>query len=169
MSMDLFAFQLAVIFLPGLLWARLDARFGSRLPCTEFELVVRAFLFGVASYALTFIVYAGLGRPFELSGLTSATALSPEMADEIFSSITLAMVACLIWIYIQTYNLGPRFLQLIRATKQEGYSDLWDFLFDLSITAVEYVHVRDHQVKLTYAGWVELFSEGGRSSPNGSA
>src|SRR4051794_10311626 len=111
--MDLFALQLAIIFLPGIVWARLDARYSSRGPVTEFELVVRAFLFGVTSYAITYVVYAAFGRSFDpitVGNLPAATALTSSFVDEILVSVGMAIVASIAWIAAQTWKVVPRLL-----------------------------------------------------------
>jgi hypothetical protein len=52
-----------------------------------------------------------------------------------------------------------QFLQRIGATKRYGDEDVWDLTFNSGKAEVEYVHVREFDKKLTYAGWVEAFSE----------
>lgn len=52
-----------------------------------------------------------------------------------------------------------RFLQKIKATKTYGDEDVWDFTFNSSDAASEYVHVRDFDNEIVYAGWVSTFSE----------
>ena len=52
-----------------------------------------------------------------------------------------------------------RFLQKIKATKAYGDEDVWDFTFNSSVPAVEYVHFRDFENKFVYAGWVMTFFE----------
>lgn len=49
-------------------------------------------------------------------------------------------------------------MQLIRATKRYGDEDVWDFTFNARDRTVEFVHLRDFDKKIVYAGWVELFS-----------
>ncbi len=50
-------------------------------------------------------------------------------------------------------------LQKIHATKRYGDEDVWEFMFNSSRAEAEYIHLRDFEKKITYAGWVETFSE----------
>lgn len=43
-----------------------------------------------------------------------------------------------------------------------GKGDIWDFVFSRSDPAVEYVHVRDLDRDIVYAGWVRAYSDTGR-------
>ena len=36
---------------------------------------------------------------------------------------------------------------------------MWDYTFNSGRAEVEYIHLRDFDKKITYAGWVEAFSE----------
>lgn len=47
----------------------------------------------------------------------------------------------------------------IKATKTYGDEDVWDFTFNSSDAAVEYVHFRDFANRIVYAGGVREFSE----------
>ena len=69
------------------------------------------------------------------------------------------MFCALLWLYGTNYKLLTRLLQSISATKRYGDEDVWDFTFNSGKPEVEYVHVRDFEKKITYAGWVEAFSE----------
>jgi hypothetical protein len=64
-----------------------------------------------------------------------------------------------LWLYASTYKLLTQLLQQIKATKRYGDEDVWDYTFNSGRPDVEYVHVRDFDKKITYAGWVEAFSE----------
>jgi len=72
----------------------------------------------------------------------------------------LASLICgIAWLYVTNYKLLTRLLQRIGATKRDGDKDVWEFTLNSGKPEVEYVHVRDFEKKLTYAGWVESFSE----------
>jgi hypothetical protein len=68
-------------------------------------------------------------------------------------------VLAILWLYIVNYKLLTRFLQKIGATKTYGDEDVWDFTFNSQRAVVEYVHFRDFENKIVYAGWVDTFSE----------
>ena len=76
--------------------------------------------------------------------------------------ITSFVFLAIIWITGSTYKWLTRFLQIIRVTKKYGDEDVWDFTFNSSQTEVEYVHLRDFEKNIIYAGWVDSFSETGK-------
>jgi hypothetical protein len=162
MKIDLLLVQFAIIFLPGLIWAGLDSRYALKSKPSEFQYVLRAFLFGMASYAVTFGIYAVLRWPFSLADF-SATAtngvFTPEIFKEIASATLIGLVLAILWLYASNYKVDTRFLQGIGATKKYGDEDVWDYTFNSPIAAVEYVHLRDFANKIVYSGWVKEFSE----------
>lgn len=160
MTVDPFLFQLAVVFLPGLIWASLDATFVAKPKPSEFEFVVRAFLFGLASYAVVFVFYRFLHWPFVVIDFKSAKgAISSDVANEVLSAVVCSIALALLWTYVATYKLLVRLLHLIRATKRYGNEDVWDFTFSSREAAVEYVNFRDLVNQIVYSGWVKAFSE----------
>jgi hypothetical protein len=162
MKLDLLILQVAVLFLPGLIWARLDARYALKSKPTDTEFFLRAFQFGLASYGATFIVYSALGWPFTLVDLTDAAAppvVTSAVLHEILWTVGIGFILSILWIYAATYKLLTRFLQQIGATKTYGDEDVWDYTFNSPIPSVEYIHFRDFENKIVYAGWVKNFSE----------
>jgi hypothetical protein len=162
MKIDLVIVQFAIIFLPGLIWAGLDSRYARKSKPSEFEYTLRAFLFGMTSYAATFVIYAAFGRPFNLSDLSGAAStgqFTPSIFKEVVSALVVGLVLAILWLYASNYKWATRFLQKIGATKTYGDEDVWDFTFNSSVAAVEYVHFRDFANQIVYAGWVREFSE----------
>ena len=162
MKIDLVIIQLAIIFLPGLIWAGLDSRYALKSKPSEFQYTLRAFLFGLASYAVTFSIYALFGWPFSLADLSGAAAtgiFTPAIFKEVLSAVVVGLVLAILWLYASNYKWVTRFLQTAGATKTYGDEEVWDYTFNSSKAAVEYVHFRDFANKIVYAGWVEEFSE----------
>lgn len=164
MQIDLLITQLAILFLPGIIWARLDARYALKTKPSDVEFIIRAFMFGLVSYSVTFVVYSIVGLPFALIDLSKATTTSVvtrAIAIEILAATGIGLLLAILWIYAATYKWLTRFLQVIRATKTYGDEDVWDYTFNSRDPAVEYVHYRDLKNKVVYAGWVSTFSETG--------
>ncbi|MBN9088941.1 MAG: hypothetical protein J0J01_18700 [Reyranella sp.] len=162
MKFDLFIVQIAILFLPGLIWAGLDSRYALKSKPSEVQFVLRAFQFGLASYAATFGVYALLGWPFALADLADASAkgiLTPSIFKEVASAIGVGLILAILWLFGSNHKWDTRFLQWIGATKTYGDEDVWDFTFNSPVAAVEYVHYRDFANQIVYAGWVKEFSE----------
>jgi hypothetical protein len=162
MKIELILLQFAIIFLPGLIWTGLDSQYARKSKPSEFEYVLRVFLFGMTSYAVTFLVYASLGWSFDsanLSGAASTGHFTPSIVKEVLSALGVGSILAILWLYASNYKWVTRFLQYIGATKTYGDEDVWDFTFNSSVAAVEYVHFRDFANQIVYAGWVREFSE----------
>lgn len=162
---DFFLIQLAIIFLPGVVWARLDAQYSSKTKPTDIEFFLRAFMFGLASYAATFLVYLVCGWQFEMIDLSQAEAkavINGNVAWQVAIAMAVGFVLAVLWMYASNYKWLTRLLQTIGATKTFGDEDVWDFTFNSQNAAVEYVHVRVFEDEITYAGWVVAFSETGK-------
>ena len=162
MKIDLLFVQLAIIFLPGLIWASLDSRYASKSKSSEFHYILRAFLFGMASYGVTFALFAIFGWPFRVADFSDAATrgiFSPATFADIAAGTLVGLLLAILWLYASNYKWATLFLQKIGATKTYGDEDVWDFTFNSSVAAVEYVHFRDFTNRIVYAGWVKEFSE----------
>jgi hypothetical protein len=165
MSPSPFLIQLAILLLPGVLWAHLDAKFAAKTKPSQFEFLARALMFGLASYVVTYMIYGLCGKEFTIVDFTQvdkANVITHAIATQIAAATGVGLILSLLWMYSVNYKLMVRFLQKIRATKRFGDEDVWDFVFNSSDPASEYVHVRDFSNKIVYAGWVNAFSETGR-------
>ena len=154
--------QLAIIFLPGLIWAQIDARYAVKRKPRPIEFLIRAFLFGISTYLIAYVGYAVFGKSFsslDVGPSEPTRILLDTFVDEILVSAAIAFVLSIIWIYISTYRLLNRLLIWSRATNKYGDEDVWDFMFNSSQVESEYVHVRDFEKGMTYTGWVSAFSE----------
>lgn len=162
MKVDLLILQLAIIFLPGIIWARLDTSYAAKIKPSETQFLLRTFLFGITTYAVEFLIFAAIGRPFRMADLTDAATreiVSWEILLEVLWALLIGIVLSIIWLYAARYKLLTRFLQRIGATKKYGDEDVWDYTFNSKDAAVEYVHFRDFENECVYAGWVNTFSE----------
>src|SRR5262249_34541837 len=100
-------------------------------------------------------------RIFELD-LDSKKLLQPEIFPEIMFAVVISIAGGIVSLYIENHKLFTRFVQRIGATKRYGDEDVWDFVFNSSSSATGFVHVRDFDQRVTYAGIVEIFSESGQ-------
>jgi hypothetical protein len=162
MKIDLLLLQLAVLLLPGLIWARLDARYALKTKPSDTEFFLRAFQFGLVSYGVTYVLYWVVGWPFVLIDLADAgtkPVLTSAIVPEVLAATGVGLILSILWIYSATYKWITWILQKIRATKMYGDEDVWDYTFNSPVPAVEYVNFRDFENKIVYAGWVVSFSE----------
>jgi hypothetical protein len=163
--MDIFFFQLVIVFVPGIVWERIDARYGRDRATQQWDILRRSFAFGLAAYLVTFsgywlqsFVFTSLAfRLFEFK--KDGQFLDATAAKLIAIATLVSLVCSVLWLYVGNRKIVTRFLQTIGATKRYGDEDVWDFLFNSGRAEVEYVHFRDFEKRLAYAGWVEAWSE----------
>ncbi len=98
----------------------------------------------------------------EILGLSTTKnniGISRDIIEQIASATGIGLVLSIIWIYAATYKLLARFLQFIRATNRYGDEDVWDYTFNSKKPGLDYIHLRDFENQIVYAGWVTVFSE----------
>jgi Family of unknown function (DUF6338) len=130
----------------------------------QFDLILNAFMFGVLSYAILDILYQRGGWSLKLFDLEtdSKKLIQPEVFPEIAAAAGIAIFGGVLSLYIENYKLFTRFVQKIGATKTYGDEDVWDFVFNSSSPTASFVHFRDFEQRVTYAGYVQTFSESGQ-------
>jgi Family of unknown function (DUF6338) len=142
---------------------KIHSRYGFKGEKTQFDLILNAFIFGVLSYAFLYVVYRLRGwnlRLFELES-DSRKLIQPEIFPEIIAAVVIAVVGGVLSLYVENHKVFTRFVQKIGATKTYGDEDVWDFVFNSPSSSVTFVHLRDFEQRVTYAGFVEIFSESG--------
>ena len=158
--MDLFLFQLAIIFIPGIVWERLDAEYAAKRPLDQIDVLRRTFVFGLVSYGLTFGLYRLCAWPFAVAAVGDrGMFLSWHVVQETGSATAVAFVLGVTWLYVRNHKFVPWLLLAIGATKRYGNEDVWDYTFNASDPSVEYVHLRDFERKIVFTGYVDAFSE----------
>jgi hypothetical protein len=152
--------QLALIFLPGIIWANLDATYGSGPKVDKPTLALNAFLFGITTYAVVYLVYRIFCKEFSTNALNGVEAISlVDFIDEILVSIPTSFLLAVIWLYSVRYRWIMKLLNYIGATRRFGLEDVWSFTFNSNQPHVEYVDVRDVQNGFVYSGYVNAYSE----------
>jgi hypothetical protein len=143
---------------------KIHSRYGVKGEITQFDLILNAFIFGVLSYAFLYLIYKCRGWSLKIFELQTDgnRLIQPEVFPEILAAVMIAVLGGVLSLYVETYKLFTRFVQWIRATKTYGDEDVWDFVFNSDSRAVSFVHFRDFEERVTYAGFVEVFSETGQ-------
>src|SRR5262249_19395690 len=150
-----------IIFVPGLIWERIDSQYGREHPKEQWDVLRRSFVFGLASYAILFAILWLLSLWFGDLGLKlpqfekEKSFIDASVFREIFFASLVSLVSSVLWLYITNYKLVTRLLQSIGATKRYGDEDIWEFMFNSRRAEVEFINLRDFDKKLTYTGWVE--------------
>jgi hypothetical protein len=159
--LDFFFFQLAIIFLPGLIWERVVTKYAlSRAP-TPFEIGLRTFTFGLTAYVITYAILtvAGIQVVIPEFKKDASFIIDKRFLTEFATAVIVAVCGSVFWLYALNYRWSSRILRCIGATKKYGGEDVWDFTFNSSDPWSEYVHVRDYANNKIYSGWVKAFSE----------
>ena len=162
MKIDLLILQLAIIFLPGIIWASLDAAYAAKIKPSEAQFLLRTFLFGIVTYAFEFLFFTAFHQPFRMAELADASSheiVGRDVLLEVLYALPIGGSLAIIWLYASRFKILTRVLQFIGATKKYGDEDVWDFTLNSGDVAVGYAHVRDFEHKYVYAGWVNVFSE----------
>ena len=166
--MNTLVFTLALIFLPGIIWARLDAKYASQAKPSQVDLLLNVFVFGLVSYVATYLIYlvppVARVASFDLTTLEVDDERAPEIltrviVDDILVATSVGLALTPAWLAAKRRKLVTRALKAIGATKRYGDEDVWDFVLNAEDPLTKYVHVRDAQTGLTFAGYVAVFSE----------
>lgn len=156
-------FTLAIIFLPGIVWATIDDQYASPVRAPQSQLLISAFLFGVFSYVVVYFIYFCFGWRFDfftLADVDSAPVNLSPLFDEIAAATFMAVPLATVWLYVRNYKILARIFHRIKATHKYGDEDVWHFLFNVRPQS-DYVNLRDFEKKLVYSGYVVAFSESG--------
>lgn len=135
--MNTLVLTLALIFLPGIIWARLDARYARQAKPSQPELLVNVFVFGIVAYLATYLVYlipaVAEVASFNLTTIALddgavAQSIRRSVVDDILVATAISLILAPVWLAIQSRKWVVRFLQWTGATKRYGDEDVWDFL-----------------------------------------
>lgn len=159
--MDFALAQLALVFMPGIIWANIDSKYGAGLKPQDTILIVRAFLFGMASYTALFLIYYFCGKEFGYAELANNTKNVDffQLKDEIAWSIPLSFALSVVWLWAVRFRLLKKLLHKIGATRRYGDEDVWSYTLNSDHASVEYVHFRDLENGYTFSGWFNTYSE----------
>ncbi|KAA9009896.1 DUF6338 family protein [Histidinibacterium aquaticum] len=152
--------QLALIFLPGIIWANLDAIYGSGPRVDKPTLALNSFLFGITTYTLVYAIGSACGYEFTYpTSIISEEGALVDFADEILISVPASIILATIWLYMVRFRVIMKFFNCIGATRRFGLEDVWSFTFNSNQSHVEYVDVRDPERGFIYSGYVNAYSE----------
>jgi hypothetical protein len=157
--MNPFLFQLAIIFIPGMLWERIDAMVVQKLKLDQFDVIRRSFVFGIISYLSTYYIYRWAGYDFIFTDLLNEkSVLSSNHFSEILAATIVSAFLSIIYVSLASRKYHYLFFQFIRATKGFGPEDVWDFALNSRDERVGYAHLRDFNKRIIYAGYIDKFS-----------
>jgi hypothetical protein len=158
-------FEIALLLLPGFVWMKIHTKYGAKGEITQFDMILNAFLFGIIAYAVLYLIYWKFNIPMHIVSLDvdSKKLFQPESFVDIFAATGIAILLAILHLYGENYKLFTRFVQVIKATKTFGDEDVWDFVFNSSsVSSVDYLHFRDFENQVVYAGYLNIFSKSGQ-------
>ena len=115
--MDIFFFQLVIIFIPGIIWERLDAQYGQNKSTQQWDILRRTFVFGLSAYVVTFCVYwlanfVVPGLNFQVFQLKKDVEfIDGPSIKLIFYASVVSVVCAIVWLYGVNYKILTRLLQ----------------------------------------------------------
>jgi hypothetical protein len=158
-------FEIALLLLPGFVWMKIHTKYGAKGEITQFDMILNAFLFGIIAYAVLYLIYWKFNIPMHIVSLDvdSKKLFQPESFVDIFAATGIAILLAILHLYGENYKLFTRFVEVIKATKTFGDEDVWDFVFNSSsVSSVDYLHFRDFENQVVYAGYLNIFSKSGQ-------
>jgi hypothetical protein len=166
MDVNLTVIQLALIFFPGIIWAAIHLKYCAIEKPSDARFIVHCFVFGVLTYVVTFPAYSFFEAAHPIERFFRDPTKIPDKIfglKDFFITASVALALGVGWTYFLNHKVAGLFLQKIGATKRYGDEDVWAFVFNSAKPYVEYVHVRDFEKKIIYSGWVQAFSDSGKS------
>ena len=164
-----FSMRILLLFLPGVICSYLVDSLTSHPPREAVFFIIRAFVFGFASYFL-YWAFLHLGRSAGLSILPDhvsflqALEKSSSQIDfhEIFFVCFFSLILAVLMTLESTYKLTPKFFGKLGITNNTGELDVWGYA--LNSPQVKWVTVRLPSEDLVYDGWIEAFSDDGKDA-----
>jgi len=158
--MDIALAQLALVFLPGIIWASMNETYGTGPRITSVKLALHSFLFGVTTYSVLYLIYSVIGTEFSVHSIENHnTLLITDFIDEITWSIPLSILLSIFWLYAVRFRWVMKILSKIGASSRFGPEDVWSFTFNSTQAHVEYVDIRDLENGFIFSGFVNAYSE----------
>lgn len=157
--------QLALIFMPGLIWANIDEKYGAGKPPDHVKFFVRVFLFGMSTYVALYGLYSLAAlclEDLEFGHYGWAKDITnPDLSafiDEIFWSVPLSLFFSVLWLYAVRYKVLRKLLHFLNTTERLGDEDLWSTILN-EYQLSDPIYFRDCAKDLIYLGWVDSFSQ----------
>jgi hypothetical protein len=151
--------QIALLFLPGLLWTMMDAAHRPPKQTQQFIYLVRTFLFGVISYAVVGLLYSRTGRTFDLLDLSARQWKFASSLDELGWALVAAFALSIVWVAGRTHKVVTRLLNYLRISNYIADQDIWEFMFNSDTPRIKFAHIRDYENELIYTGYVRAYSQ----------
>ena len=152
---------LIVVFLPGLIWAYLDSKYGQFRNMKRHILFFNAILFGFFNYLFLGGLYALFGQ--QISFLVISNTESPldptNFHDEIITAIPLGLALSGLWLRGVRKKWLNRILTRLGLTERFDEKDVFNFMLNSEIPEFQYAHIWDIEREVKFTGFVRSFSD----------
>ena len=152
---------IGVIFIPGLVWAYLDFKYGQFREVKRFLLLVNVFLFGVFNYAFLGILYALFGQKISFLDIENTEVVLEPVSfhDEIALAILQALVLSGIWLLGVRKKWLERSLVYLNLTKRFDEKDLFHFILNSEEPEFRFARIWDRERKIKFTGFIRSFCD----------
>ncbi|MCD6670794.1 DUF6338 family protein [Vibrio cholerae] len=168
MNVSELALKLLILFLPGIICAFIVDTFTNHKERTKFEFILHAYIYGLASYGIYWLVVTKFGLCLGLSSskvVFLASLLDKEQSisfvEVFYACLVSILLGCLVT-YVHTHKLHFRVMRKLGVTKKFGELDVWGYF--MNSPDVTWVTVRDLENNLMYDGWIQAFSDNSKEA-----
>lgn len=161
--------EIVFIFIPGILWEKIDKTFSAKIKPDTFSFIVRSFIFGIISYSITYIIYIASGHGsyfihFDISDKGTNYLLQKNNIICISIATLTSLILSLFWVYIHKNKSFNKITQKIKLTQKYGDEDVWDYTLNRKTINnnkiyEKYITVYDYGNDIIYCGYLDSFSE----------
>lgn len=153
--------ELALLLLPGFIWMKIQRAYGDKREQSQFDAILNAFIYSIISYIVLAAIYWKEGWQLKITTISTDAKqlIQSDVVPEILSALGISIILSIIWLYASKFKIFSKILRIIRATNTYGDEDVWDYTFNSSSKLTSFLHFRDFEERVVYAGDVKVFSE----------
>jgi hypothetical protein len=164
MDVSVFAYKLAIIFIPGIMGRFLLGRLLFIRDADKFYFTLTAFLFGVVSYvAFDLFAFAVTSKAVLFSVTNDVfdfTDVRPISVSVIIGVTGVSLLLSAIWAFFEKKRLLAFFFQKLGVTNRIPEPDIWSYLLKgPEVNKNRWIIVRDRKYDLSYRGYLSAFSD----------
>ena len=166
MDIDNFLFNLAMVFIPGIMWALADRRLGYEQNPPIFVLILKIFLFGSITYGFV-VTLKILGWLPDISEvvkeavfiLTGESEVDTRKYELLVFSIPVSAVLTVTWLFLGKINAFTRFLVKIGAIKIDRQISLISAALECPSDFTLIIRIWDFENGRSLKGELDSFDE----------
>jgi len=168
LNLSEFAFQLLLLFVPGIICSYIIDTFTNHKERTQFQFLLSSFVYGLMAYGLLWVTLNIIDCFYEVSyastnflGFLQGGNQAISFAEIFYACIFAVLLASMIT-YVHTHKLHFKLFRALNITTKFGELDVWGYL--MNSDEVSWITVRDLENNLMYDGWVQAFSDNSKEA-----